>query len=160
MRDIEKEFPNIINTNAMRLQDITLQSLTDDKVLDSGKFFEYAEFSLNYILNNLSEYGDQLGFKKPEYIHHADRSYLSLIFKGKSNMEYHSILERTGRRECVELVNYFMKRDLEGSVLEIHRIKDDQIVKTEEGMDPRGTQLYNEVIDIIEDIDNLKSSTN
>lgn len=156
MREVNDEFPNIYNSNAMRLQDITLESVTDDAVLKNEKFLEYAEFSINYILNNLTEYGDEPKLRKPEYIHHKDRSYLSLQFSGKSEIKYQAILQRVERKQKVELASYFLKRNQSGAILEIHRVKDDQFASTEDSVDPRGTELYEEVVDIIEDINFLK----
>ena len=159
MIKVEDKFPNIFNSNAMKLEDIAIKSLTDDEILKPEQFFKYAEFSLDYILNHLSEYGDEPKLRKPEYIHKDEKSFISLLFIGSSNIHYQVILERTGRSDGVDIISYFIKKNTEGSILEVHRIKDDVISQTEENVDPRNTDLYSEVLEVIEDISILKEES-
>ena len=157
MRRIEDEFPNIVNVNSMDFNNICLKSLTDDKILDSSKFAEEATLALNYIVGHFSSYGDQPRLKKPEYIHRQDRSYLSLIFRGNSDIKYHAIFQRTGKKERVDVERYFLRRNPEGSILEIHRIRNGELTKTLDEVDPRNTNIYQEVTEILADIEDLKS---
>jgi hypothetical protein len=155
MRDVEKEFPNIYNSNSVKLENFALKSITDDTYLDPEKLVTYVEFTQGYIINNLSEYGDEPRLKKPLYIHTPDRSILSFMFKGNENFNYQAILTREGEKEGVDVRSYFIMKNESDMILKIHRIKDD-VVSVEED-DSRNSQLYEEIEEILDYINSVQS---
>ncbi len=155
---VEDEFPNIINLNGLKLEDISLKSITDDTHLDSEKLVTYVEFAQGYIVNNLAEYGDEPRLKKPLYIHTPERSILSFTFKGKENFNYQAILTREGDKDGVDLKSYFIMRNESGMILKLEAIKNGQKYgEFGSQNEPVDTDLYLEAEETLDYINSVKS---
>jgi len=158
MRSIEKEFPNIINFNGLPLEDVTLKSLTDDKYLDSKELIKNVKFAQRYIVDNISEYGDEPTLKKALYIHTPERSILSFIFKGKENFNYQAIVTREGEGDGLDLRYYFIMKNESDMILKLRAKKNgEEFGEVGSQGEPRDRNLYQEVEEILDYINSAQN---
>lgn len=149
MREVEKEFPNIYNSNGVKLENFALKSITDDRYLDPKELVRNVKKAQEYIVKNLSEYGDEPILKKPLYIHTPERSVLSFEFKGKENYSYQAIFTREGDKDGVDLKSYFIMRNESGMILKLEAIKNgEEYGEFGSQNEPVDTDLFLEVEEI------------